>query len=223
MRDFINTTLFIDTALQATVVGLYHNGAYFEDIVYEPRGAAERLLPMMQACMEKAGCDVRDLDTVLTTLGPGSFTGLRVGLSVVKTMPLALDIQTRGMSTFDALALSVDIKEPYCIILESKRADFYVQTFGADTPFETPQTALPQDIANTIGTMPITGDGCARFLDQVEGFKGPHTECTVPNPERVISAYRNNPAAFSDTIDPIYLRGADVSFSKKPQRKMESV
>jgi tRNA threonylcarbamoyladenosine biosynthesis protein TsaB len=69
------------------------------------RGQAERLAPMVREAMESTGADLAALDRVAVTTGPGSFTGVRVGLSFARALALALGKPCIGVSTLEALAL----------------------------------------------------------------------------------------------------------------------
>src|SRR5262249_27068835 len=130
MERFQNI-LAIDTALGACSAGLRVNGKHFARSEIMLSGHAERLMPMINEVMEEAGVKFPDLDTVVTTTGPGAFTGLRIGLSAAKSLGLALDIPVFGITTLQALALQYSAEKkpsgPLGVILETKREDFYFQ------------------------------------------------------------------------------------------------
>jgi tRNA threonylcarbamoyladenosine biosynthesis protein TsaB len=96
--------LAIDTALNACSVALVENGAV-RAMLFEPmqRGHAERIAPMAQEVM--AQTEFNTIDRIVVTTGPGSFTGVRVGLAFARAMALALDVPCVGVSTLEALAL----------------------------------------------------------------------------------------------------------------------
>jgi tRNA threonylcarbamoyladenosine biosynthesis protein TsaB len=96
--------LAIDTALKACSVA-YLDGAAPPVSIREPmdRGHAEALAPMAAAVM--AGCDFSQLDRIIVTTGPGSFTGLRVGLAFARAMALAVERPCIGVGGLEALAL----------------------------------------------------------------------------------------------------------------------
>ncbi len=71
------------------------------------RGHAERLMPMIEAALRKAGTGFKDLDRVAVTTGPGSFTGVRVGIAAARGLALALDIPAIGIGSLEALAFPV--------------------------------------------------------------------------------------------------------------------
>ena len=214
-------SLYIDTALQATCIGLKTPDQTYHNIFEQSRGHAERVLPMVQEIMDQAGMRFDDLDVILTTRGPGSFTGLRVSLSVVQTLKSTLDVPVFSLDTFDSIALSVDAAQPLCVILESKRKDFYIKSYGETTGYQTPQTAMASDMAKVLNGAPITGDGCERFIQET-GYNGAVIDCRYSNPDKVLEVFHNDPdsSLFSQSLDPLYLRGADVSKPKTPLRRL---
>lgn len=96
--------LAIDTALNACSVALIENGAVLA-MLSEPmqRGHAERIAPMAQEVMGQTAFST--IDRIVVTTGPGSFTGVRVGLAFARATALALEVPCVGVSTLEALAL----------------------------------------------------------------------------------------------------------------------
>jgi len=98
-------TLVLDTALNACAVAVSRDGVILAH-ASEPmqRGHQERLAPMVEAVIRRGGLGFDSLDRIGVTVGPGSFTGLRVGLAFAKAMSLALDIPCIGVNSLEALA-----------------------------------------------------------------------------------------------------------------------
>lgn len=112
------------------------------------RGQSERLVPMAEEVMRQAALDYGQLDAVAVTLGPGGFTGVRIGLATARAFALALSKPVIGISSFEAVAGMVmagpvtagpvtaeSTSHEICgdrtlvVALEAKRADLYVQAF----------------------------------------------------------------------------------------------
>jgi len=98
-------TLVLDTALNACAVAVSSDGHVLAH-ASEPmqRGHQERLAPMVEAVARRSGVGFDALDRIGVTVGPGSFTGLRVGLAFAKALSLALDIPCIGVNSLEALA-----------------------------------------------------------------------------------------------------------------------
>ena len=122
------TALVIDTSLAACQVGRFEAGRMLAGLS-EPmeRGHQERLAPMAAEVM--AGARFEDLARIVVTIGPGSFTGLRVGLAFAKGLRLASGAPLAGVGTLEALAASVD--GAAAGVIDARRGLVYVQAFEA--------------------------------------------------------------------------------------------
>ncbi len=94
---------------------------------------------MVDAVMREAAISVAALDLVAATVGPGSFTGIRVGLAAAQGVALGAALPLLGVTGFEAVAAAVDRGHgddgPLLLVaLESRRAEFYLQVFGLDRP-----------------------------------------------------------------------------------------
>ncbi len=94
------------------------------------RGHQERLAPLVQETMAQAGLPFAALDRIAVTVGPGSFTGVRVGLAFAKGLALALDRPCIGVGTLDALAASAGPDGLVAAVIDAKRGQVYLQVFA---------------------------------------------------------------------------------------------
>jgi tRNA threonylcarbamoyladenosine biosynthesis protein TsaB len=100
--------LAVDTALKACSVALiYGETVLARATEIMDRGHAERIAPMTREVMDSAGARLASLDRIVVTTGPGSFTGVRVGLAFARSLALALERPCVGLSTLEALALEL--------------------------------------------------------------------------------------------------------------------
>jgi len=122
--------LAIDTCLDACSVAVCE-GERPLAVKSEPmaRGHQERLAPMVYEVMRDAGLDFEALDRIAVTVGPGSFTGLRVGLAFAKGMALALDVPCVGVGVLEALAVGEGPQGFVCAAVDAKRGQIYLQIF----------------------------------------------------------------------------------------------
>ena len=100
------------------------------------RGQAEVLMPMVESVMRRAGKDYFDLKAVAVTTGPGSFTGVRIGLATARGIGLAAGLPVVGVSALEVagslLANASDKKT--CVFFDTKRGDYYAQCFQNGAP-----------------------------------------------------------------------------------------
>lgn len=119
--------LGIDTATRvagAAVIG--ENRLISERFVHNLETHSQNIIPMIGQVMDDAGIKTSDLHGIAVTEGPGSFTGLRIGMSIAKTMGLALDIPVLGVSTLRVLAWNLCQAEGLiCPILDAKKKQVY--------------------------------------------------------------------------------------------------
>jgi tRNA threonylcarbamoyladenosine biosynthesis protein TsaB len=165
MGQFKNI-LAIDSALQGCGAGVCVDGKISAHGEAMNSGQAERLMPIVQDVLQAAGLKFFDLHAIVTTVGPGAFTGLRIGLSTAKSLGLALEIPVFGVSTLQTLASQyTNEKKPdgaITVILETKRTDFYFQIFSKGAAPLSEAKALPaEEIAGILktGDFTVIGDG----------------------------------------------------------------
>ena len=102
-----STVLMIDTSMAGCGVGLYcgESGDVFERYHDDARGQAQYLIPCVQGVLEDAGIGFEAISDVVVCCGPGSFTGIRIGLSAAKTLGLVLDVPVYGVTSLAALMM----------------------------------------------------------------------------------------------------------------------
>ncbi len=181
------------------------------------RGQSEALMPLLARVMEQAALDWRQLDLVAVTVGPGSFTGLRIGLAAARGFALALGVRIAGVSTPEALAAGVPAGErggrPIIVAIDSKRADLFVQRFDAGLRPAGPIAAMAPDkaAAETREAPLLVGDAAARLLPLLPGAilsaapARPDPVALAHLALRLIGEGRALPP------EPLYLRPADVT------------
>ena len=98
------------------------------------RGHTEALIPMLQEVVAEAGLTFEKLDLVGVTVGPGAFTGIRIGLATARGLALAADVPVAGVTTLEALAATAKEEFPAAgrvvAAIDTKRRDYYVQEFA---------------------------------------------------------------------------------------------
>ena len=196
-------------------------------------GQAERLLLMADAVMRKSGLSTLALDIVGTTIGPGSFTGIRVGLAAVRGIALATGARSVGVTGFEAVAAGLAPRADerstsfLLVALESRREDLYIQLFDyAHRPFGEPTAAMPGALAKAlrglIGEAPllVAGDAAQRAANMLLPRSGTIVvEGSGPDAAGVLRAVLQRARGSERLIKPLplYLRAPDVTVSTAQQ------
>jgi tRNA threonylcarbamoyladenosine biosynthesis protein TsaB len=141
--SFLPVTLAIDTAAPRLQLALLRadGGVDFsvDDIA---TGHAEILFPRLETLLERNGLGHADLRRIAVTTGPGSFTGLRIGLSAARGLGLARGLPVLGIPSLLALSLGASVG-PVAVLLDARRGEAYFQSFSNPGVALTPPQLLP--------------------------------------------------------------------------------
>lgn len=206
------TVLALDTAQNACSVALVAGDLVLAH-ASEPmvRGHQERLALMVQEVMAKAGLAFADLDRIGVTVGPGSFTGLRVGMAFAKGLGLALGKPCIGIGCLPALAASAGVPGMVCAIIDARRGQVYMQTFDGDHPLMAPDAvSLEVAVARLAelwngGPLAIIGPGAALLEGVIASARIMVCEAADP-----VALARLSAAAPIAPVRPLYLRAPDA-------------
>lgn len=236
MQKFSNILAF-DTAMNgcsACFLDVATNREYFETSSMT-RGQAEHLVPMISRVLQVSGRKYNEVEAIVTTVGPGAFTGLRIGISAAKSLALALDVPAFGITTLQILALQYarrnEVHGDLMVLVDTKREDFYVQIFDAHgTPVTESRAIEAADIeALAYGkVMSFAGDAVARFqsmLTHPEDGWSFDARPILPDTAmmaRILAEEGAESPLLYRQLEPVYMRGPDVSTPKKPQRVIAS-
>lgn len=210
--------LAIDTATAACSAALMVGDAIVaRRFVPMARGHAEALMPMVESVMAEAGTAYGDLDLIATTVGPGTFTGLRVGLAAARGLAVAGGLPVVGVTTLEALAHGVDpgVRQGRSVVaaLDARRGEVYVQAFDDGLKPVAPAAALPPLAAVLpAGPVVIAGSGAALVRGALDrgGADVVIDDALLPDAAVVaaLAGRRFDPAVATTTPEPLYLRGA---------------
>jgi tRNA threonylcarbamoyladenosine biosynthesis protein TsaB len=196
------------------------------------RGQAERLNPMVGEVMAEAGLAFADLSLVAVTVGPGAFTGLRIGLACARAITLAAGVPLAGVTTFAALARAVPEAEragrDILVCVDGKRRDVFVQRFDAAlAPHGAPGALEPDAAAAALrgGAWLIAGDGAARLRAALgaagDAGDGPaarlrFSSAVAPPDARHVAALGQAAGPSPTPPRPFYIRPPDVRLPAAP-------
>jgi tRNA threonylcarbamoyladenosine biosynthesis protein TsaB len=208
--------LAFDTATPAVTVALYDGERVIaETLAVDARRHGELLAPSISALMAEAWVTRQDLTAIAVGVGPGPFTGLRVGLVTARTMGAVLEIPVYGVCTLDVLAAeAVDtgqVDGAFTVATDARRKEVYWASYDAEgNRLDGPHVARPADVATD---KPVVGRGALLYPEAFPNRRGPeHPRAAVL--ARVVAREQ------VELLDPepLYLRRPDVAEPGKPKR-----
>jgi len=184
---------------------------------------SERLMAAIDQLLSDAGWTARDLDGIAVTVGPGSFTGLRVGLSTVKGLALALAIPVAAVPTLDAMAAMLPYAAlPVCPVLDARKREVYASLYRWDGLGMRRQwdylAVAPDELARRLREpVIVVGDGAeaidSAFARRVEPPRRGPAPAVVGALGRARLA-RGETVTVADLV-PIYLRPSEAELKRR--------
>jgi len=234
--------LALDTATPATTVALSGIGEVVYTARDDPRpgqrpGHATRLLPLTAAVMNRAGIGWDGIDRIAVGLGPGTFSGLRIGIATARALARARDIPLVGVSTLQSLALRGPDARPATAgldavfaVLDARRGEVFAASWRLDEAHEfdnallLPHAFAPEALAELMAPLGPTalaiGDGAIAFREVLErsGAFIPDDDSqlhkvTATNHCKLAASLQ---ASVPDEVRPDYLRAPDAEMAHRP-------
>lgn len=191
-------TLAFDTATATATSALVDDG----EVLGERSSRAVTLLEDVDALLRQGGAHPRDLGALVVGIGPGSFTGVRIGLAVARGLALSLDLQGAGVSTLDALAAGAPGATP---VVDARRREVFTLVDGR------PVVLTPADLQVEPGALYV-GDGALRYRELLEelGAVVPAETDERHRPRARFHASLAGALGPVEEIEPLYLRVPDA-------------
>lgn len=213
--------LALDSATSACSVALWQDGRLLAHRFAEmARGQSEVLVPMVAEAMAEAGADFTELDLLAVTVGPGAFTGIRIGLSTARALALAANKPLAGIATAEAVAAAVPQEQrqgrAVLVVLDSRREELWVQAFSATLePLGEVAAMTPAEVSTRDwGPVVLAGDArdlVAPLLPDAILAAAPGAPDAVRVAELAARRWADGTAL---PPEPLYLRPADVTMPK---------
>lgn len=211
--------LAIDTALEAcaaAVIDFERGVTLAQESQAMKRGHAEALLPLLARVIDIAGIDFSAVDRIAVTVGPGSFTGLRVGISAARGIALATGKPAVGISSLAALAAPHVVdgqRRAVVAVIDARHEQVYAQIFAAGRGVAGLQRALATDVLETLPAGPIVlvGPGAEHLAQAWPATKSPPTIIPSAAPDIAWVARLGSAADITRALPkPLYLREPDA-------------
>lgn len=190
----------------------------FEETLTTPRSQGPFLVPSISKVLQQANLNVHDLQGMITTVGPGSFTGLRIALGALKGFEIAAPhLKIWGITSFEVFQYLGSLKlpnMPLTVVVESGREDVYLQRFDAQGRPLGEASILPLDQGETLHEEILVGSGVAKFMDHYQGDSHNIPHFTASDLLHVTYAsgnFRPLLQASPSGVIPYYLKSPDVT------------
>jgi tRNA threonylcarbamoyladenosine biosynthesis protein TsaB len=215
--------LGFDTATVATSACVVRDdGAAFDvtpeaDRLAGPPGHARELMPAIAEVMERAGLGYGDLDAIAPGVGPGSFTGLRIGVATARSLARACGVPLRPVSSLAALAAGIE--SPLALpLIDARRGEVFAALYAGREERWAPFAAGPDELAERLRALPgsplAAGDGSIRFRRVLEAagvrIAPEGSPAHVVHALHLCRLAEGAPARPPEAVLPAYLRAPDV-------------
>lgn len=180
------------------------------------RRHAESLAPQIEFVLDQAGLEAADLEALAVDVGPGLYTGLRVGVTTARAMAHALDVPVVAVSSLDAVAHVNRAGGDATVVLDARRGEVYHAAYTADGSSIVATEACVGAVVDLPDTMPrrVVGDGVAPYADELRaaGFVIDPDAPAIPRPDAILelAVARIDDAVPPAGIQPRYLRRPDA-------------
>lgn len=190
--------LAFDTATPTATAALVADGRVLGERLTNPHA----ILAAADELFRDGGVSPRDLTALAVGTGPGSFTGIRIGLAAARALALALDLPVAGVSTLDALAAGAAGAMP---VVDAGRKEVFTLRHGE------PAAAAPEQLELARGTLCV-GNGAVRYRTVLEaaGADVPPDASELHVPRARLHAALAREFGAADAVEPIYLRVPDA-------------
>jgi tRNA threonylcarbamoyladenosine biosynthesis protein TsaB len=187
--------LGIDTSGARCAVAVVRGASVIRRTEAMQRGHAEALMPMIEGALAEAGTGYRELARIAVCTGPGSFTGIRIGIAAARGLALGLGIPSIGITRFEALVAESRPCRPCTVRLDGPGDASYAQEFDADGLAEAPASVVGPDWAPARGRVLV---GMGGLLPEA-----------LPDPAVIARLAAGRPAEARPA--PMYLRDAGAA------------
>ena len=204
--------LAVDTSTDVRV-GLARDGEVLvRRHVADTRAHLESLVPLIREALAEAGVGVPDLDLITVGLGPGPFTGLRVGIAAAQMLASVRNLPLHGVCSLDVVAAAAGRDDEFVVASDARRKELYWARYRGAERFEGPPVSAPEDLPG----LPVIGPGVSAYADRL-GER--------PQPDGPTTLDAGLMAALGMTLpsagtQPLYLRRPDAA---EPTRRKSTL
>ncbi|CAQ84528.1 MULTISPECIES: tRNA (adenosine(37)-N6)-threonylcarbamoyltransferase complex dimerization subunit type 1 TsaB [Photorhabdus] len=226
--------LAIDTATEACSVALWNDGAVLAQFEISPREHTQRILPMVQSVLTEAGISLQQLDALAFGRGPGSFTGVRIGVGIAQGLALGAELPVIGVSTLNTMAQGVfrlTGSTQVLTAIDARMGEIYWGQYirnqkgewqGSETEAVLKPERIQEIMASLNGDWMVAGTGWQAYPQlRTSHLTLNDSDITLPHAEDMlplaVQMWQNGEVTSVEHAEPVYLRN-EVTWKKLPGR-----
>jgi tRNA threonylcarbamoyl adenosine modification protein YeaZ len=222
--------LAFDTTLGACSAAVFDTGAgrlLAHSYELLERGHAEALVGMVRDVLERGGVKLSHIDRIAVTVGPGTFTGVRIGLSLARGLKLALGTPVCGLTSLEAIRLNVRDNpdgRPIATLIDARRGEFYIAVWTAEgAPIMAPCAVRHQEAADLVppGSL-VVGTGADRLIELAGGRDLRRARPDLPDAARIAET-AGGLTPGDEPPQPVYLRPPGAQLPARTQRDISII
>lgn len=216
----------LDTSSALGSVALFEGGAPIAARSQRVSSAhGESLLPMVASLFEAVGWSPRAVSRFIVGVGPGSFTGTRIGVATVKGIALATGAEVVAVTSLDALADGCDAEAIVVSVIAALRGELFVQALRGGELLLPPSCVRIAEVGDLIGGLPegplvLAGEACAQVVLPRAHTKRVDPPHDLPRAEALFRAAtaRGLPPVDLGALEPLYVRPPEITLPKPKPR-----
>lgn len=225
--------LAIDTSTSLATVAIAVDGQIAaESLLNTNRTLSARIVPEIERLLTTAGLAIADIDLFASSIGPGSFTGVRGGVATIQGLALALGKPCAGFSSLALLAMNFSLQSTLiCPLLDARKSEVYAALYDCSGAIPSPRindcvlppaALLDRIAATTLKPVIFVGEGALRYHDQIAEQLGEralfapfplHASHASNGTLLALHAFKNGEAGEPSRLLPLYLRASDAEIN----------
>jgi tRNA threonylcarbamoyladenosine biosynthesis protein TsaB len=218
--------LSVDTSTPTCTVGLVDGDRVLAEFVDSSgQTHARHLMGMIDSTVSASGIPVQDIDGFAVVTGPGTFTGLRIGIGTIKGLAFALSKPVVGVASLTALAAQADRSTKFvCPVMDARRNEVYYSLFvskkGALQQVGKPRVAPPSELVKNVHeSCQFVGNGAHLYREMFETALGPLAQFSRPSLDTIqagtiaklaLKQFQENEIQSLHAVAPYYIRRSDA-------------
>ena len=201
-------SLFLDTCNKNIVIGLLEDNKLIDKTIYiNDNNLSEKLLPSIKELLDKNNIRVNNLNRIYVSVGPGSFTGIRIGLTVAKVMSWSLKIDIIPISSLEAIASTDSDYNYICPMIDARRGYVYASLYDKELNNIIKDQYIKQEVFTNL---------LKDYKYEIVSYESDNKP--ILNIEKIVAKHVNDKSINPHKLNPIYLKLTEAEEKRNDNR-----